>query len=464
MGKSISLWDTQLADLVFYIQNPICINGSDPGTGKTPSVCVNQYRRASTDVGRTIWVQPKSLLKKNKRELLRFTDFGENDAQIIDGTKAQIDRAMRHNPGVLLMGPDRFKLMAGQIPPAYNCLDVDEIHMAYGGAKSGRTAAFLNHKTKECVMMSGTLINGRLDTAWPAFHKIDPRYYPFGIDSFMNHHAIFDDLGKVLFWRNHHKLAKILGKHGIRRTFDQVYGKQEVVIQVQEVDLSEKQRKRYEEFEESAVIELDDVIIDGLEGGATQRARAIMEHPRHFHDPRFPGQTLDIVDGELTAKEEALLVHFEDHLRTGKPLIVFAALRPQQKEILRLAQASGLTACLIDSDTSAMKRGQLDEDFRAGKYQVMIGSAQIASVGYNWQFWGPSNIEVDHVIFASTNYMDGDFGQAYKRAIRGRRSGPLRVTLMRYVDTLEHKIHAIICRKSREAHKVDPTREVFTFA
>lgn len=461
---SFQIRDYQLADLVFYCQHPKAINASDPGTGKTVGVCINQYRRATHDVGRTIWVQPKSLLKKNKRELLRFTNFTDSQVQIIDGTKAQVDKAMAADPAVLLMGPDRFKLMAHQIPAAYNCLDVDEIHMAYGGATSGRTAAFLNHRTKECVMMSGTLINGKLSTAWPAFHKIEPRYYPMGIESFMNHHAVYDDYGKVLFWKNHHKLAAILGKHGIRRTFKSIFGEQEVVIQVEEVDLTPKQRARYDEFEQKALIELDDVIIDGLEGGATQRARQIMDHPRHFHDPREEGRTVDIVDGELTAKEEALLVHLEDHKRLGTPLIIFASLRPQQKELLRIVREAGLTACLIDSETSSKKRGELDEAFVAGEYQVMIGSSQIASVGFNWQHWGPNRIEVEHVLFASTNYMDGDFGQAFKRAIRSTRLQPLRVTVQRYVDTIEHKIHSIICRKSRDAHRVDPDRDVFSFA
>lgn len=453
-----------MADLVFLIQNKASLLLHEPGTGKTPTVCVNQYRRAMTGIGRTIWAQPKSLIAKNKRELLRFTDFKDADVAIVDGTKAQIDKAMRSDAAVLLMGSDRYKLSAGQIPPAYNCFDVDEIHMAYGGGASARTGAFLQHKTVESVMMSGTLINGRLDSAWPAIHKVEPRYYPMGLEGFMNTHAILDDYGKVMFWKNHHKLAQIFGKHGIRRTFDEIYGKQSVVIQVEEMDLSPRQKARYEEYEEKALIELDDVIIDGIEGGALARARAIMEHPRHFHDPRQPGETLDIVDGELTAKEESLLIHLEDHRRTGKPLVIFAALRAQQKEIHRLVQKAGLTACLIDSAASAKRRGEHDEGFVRGDYQVMVGSAQIAAVGFNWQFWGPNRVEVDHVMFASINHLDGDFIQAYRRVVRETRHTGLRVTVQRYRDTLERKIHANVCRKSREANKVDPTREILAFA
>lgn len=463
----VTLRTDQMADLVFAIQNPKSLFLHDPGVGKTPPVCVNQYRRASTGVGRTIWVQPKSLMGKNKRELIKFTNFTERDIEIVDGTPAQIDRAMRSDAAVLIMGPARYKLLhnKNQLPAKkYPHFDVDEMHMCFGGGTSGQTGAFLEHKTGESVMMSGTLINGRLDSAWPAIHKISPKYYPLGLESFMARHALYDDFGKVMFWQNHKKLADIFGRHGVRRTFDEIYGKQEVVIQVQEVDPSPKQLYRYKEFEEKALIELEDVIIDGLEGAALTRARQILEHPRQFHDPRQEGATVDIVDGELTAKEEAILIHLEDHRRTGKPVIILAALVPQQRELLRIIREAGFTACLIDSSTSAKKRDELSEAFQRGEYQVMIGSAQIASVGFNWQFWGPNRIEVDHVIFASTNYMDGDFVQAYRRAIRQARLTALRVTVLRYHNTVEHGVHGVICRKSRDANKVDPRREVLTFA
>jgi hypothetical protein len=453
-----------MADLIFLIQQKNALLLHDPGCGKTPTVCVNQYRRAMTGIGRTIWSQPKALMAKNKQELLEFTDFKDKDVQIVDGTRAQVDAAMRSDAAVLIMGAARFQLVANDVPPEYNCHDVDEIHMTYGGGTSKRTGAFLQHRTIESTMMSGTLINGRLDSAWPAIHKINPKYYPLGLDSFMNYHALCDENGKVAFWRNHSKLSGIFAKHGLRRTFEEIHGKQSVVIQVEEVELSPRQRKRYEEFEEKALIELDDVIIDGIESGALSRARQIMEHPRQFHDPRHPGEYIDIVDGELTAKEEALLIHLEDHTRTGKPLIIFSSLVQQQHELLRIVQKAGLTACLMNSVATAKQRGEMDTGFVRGDYQVMIGSSQIANVGFNWQFWGPKRVEVDHVIFASTNFLDGDFGQAFKRVIRQNRITPLRVTVQRYMNTVERKIHGIICRKSREANKVDPHRQVFTFA
>lgn len=441
------------------------MNLSDPGTGKTPSVCVNQYRRLKQSGLRTIWIQPKSLMRKNKRELLAFTPLRTQDVAIVDGTRKQVDDAMNSNAGVLIMGPDRFKLIESKMPRGL-AVDVDEFHMCFGGANSARTTTYLNYtrQAPELVEMTGTLVNGRFDTAWPAIHAIEPRYYPLGHAQFMAQHAVVDDYGRPLYWKNASKLSKIFGKHGIRRTFEQIFGKQEVVIQVREVDLSPKQLARYDEFEENAVIELEEVMISGKEGTNLIRCRQIMEHPRAFPDPRADGAVIDIVDGELTGKEESILIDLEDHARTGKPLIIFASLRPQQKALYKLVQEFGMSAALLDSSCSATERARIDEAFVAGRVQCLIGSAQIASVGFNWQFWGPHKIEVPHIIFASTNHMDGDFIQAYRRAIRQKRTTPLRVTVLRYANSIEKRIHANVCRKSRDANRVDPTREILEFA
>ena len=80
----------QIEDLAFYIhRGPRTANLSDPGVGKTPSVCVYQDYLWAEHGARSAWVMPKSLLQKNYDELLRFTRFTPDDLSIIDGTKQQ---------------------------------------------------------------------------------------------------------------------------------------------------------------------------------------------------------------------------------------------------------------------------------------------------------------------------------------------------------------------------------------
>lgn len=409
-------------------------------------------------------------MAKNKREILRFTPFNDNDIQILDGTKAQMDRAIAHNPQVLLMGPDRFKRSYKDLG-AFDALDVDEFHMCFGGAQgpSARVQAFYDymHKVKESVFMTGTLINGRLDTAFPAIHAIEPRYYPFGYDQFLGAHAYCDDFGRPVSWHGHDRLGQIMYRHAVCVTFEQIFGKQEVVFQTEWLAMNSQQRTIYNKFEAEAMLELENFVVDGtMPGQATIRARQIMEHPNSFPDLRDPENLprVDIMPGERPAKLDALEIHLEDHKRRGTPVIIFATLVAQMEQIAALARKMGMrVAPIMNGKASGKQKADADEGFIAGRYDVLVGSPPVCSVGFNWQFWGPMMVEVDHVIFSSLSYLSSDFIQGYRRAVRQKRNKPLRVTTQAYIDSIDIQVMAINVRKSKDANKVDPSQEVICF-
>ena len=466
---SVKLRDDQMATLVHHIQQPKTLSLSDPGTGKTIPAVINQYRRIEDEGIATVWVQPKALMPKNVREILKFTPLTEQDVGILDGTKVQMDRVMALEPAVILMGPDRFKRVWKDLPERYKAIDVDEMHMCFGGPTSNRVAEFnaAQSRFEQSVMMSGTLINGRWDSAWPAINAINPMYYPWGWDGFLAEHAFLDERSRPISWQNSERLSQIFGAHGIRYTFEQIFGKQAVVFETEWVAMNDKQRAIYSEFEENAMLELENFIIDGtLPGVNLIRARQIMEHPNYFRDLRDPYNLphVDIMPGERPAKLEALEIHFEHHLQTNTPVIVFAALVPQMREIHALAERMGLRpGPILNGDATAAEKNDADVGFVSGKYQCLVGSAPVCSVGYNWQDWGSNLIETDHVIFASLTYMDSDFIQGYRRTIRRARQRPLRVTTQAYIDSVDIKIMGINVRKSRLANQIDPTREIIRF-
>ncbi|WP_062227621.1 helicase-related protein [Aureimonas frigidaquae] len=520
MYEGVSLRDYQIADLAYYMASPKCLNLSDPGTGKTPSVCVMQWWLWSQKGVGTVWVMPKSLLKKNKDELHRFTDFEDDEVVIVDGLKplsppqfklieklrtwrgtskfepyksekvtlrtlqrlqivddaCTVDehRAAAYgkippqlvNPGrakVFLMGFDRFASDWNKLPSFVKAVHVDEIHKGFKRDSSRRTQSFYRcmERMDWFIAMTGTLVNGRLDSAYPAVRVIEPRYYP-SYNSFYYYHAVEDPFtGKLDHWRNHEKLSEIFGRHGIRRTFEMVYGPEAKVIIPEYVQMNAKQREIYDKFETDALVELEKFYLDGTEPGTSFiRARQIMEHPNHFPDLSDPesDRKVDIMPGERSGKEEALDIHFEDHERTGKPLIVYAALVPQQEAIAKLAMSYGLKVGILNGKVSTKERGRIDEDFRAGKLNCIIASPAVADVGFNWQFCGDQ--EVDHMIFASLDFLDTTVLQAYRRAIRGKRNTPLRITVLLYEKSLDRRITWIIYDKSLNAHKVDNTQPV----
>jgi hypothetical protein len=449
-----TLRDLQIVDLAFTMIHPRVLNLSDPGTGKTPPSCAWMSWLWTAKQCRTVWVMPKSLLKKNREELLKFSEFDPQDVIIIDGTPKKRALQMRSGAVVFLMGFKRWATDWDEMLTLYpdiKAVAVDEIHMGYGGHDSFQTQelyAAMRH-IPYFLAMTGTLINGRLSSAYPAIHIIEPRYYA-GYQAFLYQHAVTDFYGKICGWKNHDKLAGVLQGHSVRHSFEEVFGKEAKITQIEEVEMSERQRAAYDEFEKTALLELDDAFLSAsMPGVAAIRCRQILGHPDQIPHPSGLG-TYDLMGKELTGKDERLLIHIEDHLNSGKPLVIFASLIPEMERIHSLCKKAGLKVGLINGKVSAKNRAQVDEDFRAGKLDGIVGSPMTASVGFNWG-------HCDHVIFASLDYMDSSYIQAYRRMIRGIRTTPLLITVLEYARSIERRIFQIVQSKSESAHLVDET-------
>jgi SNF2 family DNA or RNA helicase len=410
----------------------------------------------------TVWVMPKRLLKKNKRELHRFTRFVDEDVVIVDGTAKQVAQQLASGAKVFLMGFRRFALSWKQLPRYVKAVHVDEFHMGFKSANSAQTRALFEAfdigGMEWFLPMTGTLIEGKLTSAYPAIRIIEPRYYA-SEKMFEYQHAIRDLDDKIIGWKNHAKLSTIFGRHFIRRTFAQVYGEQEIVHIPEVVEMHPRQREMYDKFHDEAVLDLERFYLDGTQPGvAFIRARQLMEHPNQFPDLTNPGTFFDVMPGDKPAKEELLEIHLADHENTGKPLIIFSSMVPQQRRVADMLGAIGFKYAIINGETPDKVSAQADLDFQDGKINALVCSPQCASVGFNWQFCGDQ--EVDHMIFMSTDFLDTTYLQARQRAIRGKRNSPLRITTMEYEDSLDQHIFGIIYRKSLDAHKVDPTRPI----
>lgn len=500
--------EDQLRTLAQLIANPRWLDRSDPGTGKTLPACLytwwNWIRRGK----KTVWVQPLSLIKKNRDELLRFTEFRPGDISIFsepppvlrllrvlelakaaglrregtrffsgkqavnagvvnellerklltpelslsEGGHRLFDSGALHaqlalDAKVLLMSADAFGEHAPWLlhyNPDIDLLVGDEWHMMYSTNDSQRTQALYRamKKISRLLAMTGTIIRGRLSSAYPLIHLIEPRYYG-SHDTFINYHAVLDDWGKVQDWINHEKLSKILEKHSTRLLFKDVYGEAPMVLLTEYVDPSEEQLAAYAEFEEKASLELENTVLDGtLPGVHLIRARQILSSPELF----------GIGKGKPTGRDERLLVHLQEHLETGEPLLIYSASRPEQERTLEMVTRLGMPARLMNGTTSMAERGRIDEAFRAGDIQVLIASEQVAAVGFNWS-------HVDHVVYLTFDYFDDNFDQSWKRTTRGVRTKPVRLTPIVYANTVEEACLGILERKMRLANAIDPTKK-----
>ena len=455
------LWDSQIQDLGHLLANPRHMHLSEPGTGKTPTCCTYAWYRYKQDKKKTVWVMPAALMHKNKQELLLWTPFEDHEVQI--------GWDFRDSPDVKvwIMTPARYRMVYKGFTDDTHLLLTDEHHKGFSthGSKTTEALYWNMRRMDHFTPMTGTLLNGRLDSAYPAIHVTEPRFYP-NHTSFLVQHAYLDDYDRPFDWHSHDRLGEVISRISIQRSFAEVHGKKNVVYQTQNVALSDKHRALYQKFHDEGMLALSQFDIHGGEPSLDFiRARQILEHPHAMYDPLDRKKEEVLLKGEkLTMKEEALMIHFEDHVRKGTPVLVFSSMVNQQHRVLELMKMAGIkNPTLMIGATSDAQRAKNDLDFQAGRIQGMVVSQEVAGFGFNWQFWGPNRFEVEHCIFLTLTFMDSDITQSYGRCIRGPRATPLRVTFLRYHETVDTKVYAINTRKSKHANRVNPERTIYNF-
>lgn len=458
----LELRDYQQGDLAHSIAVKKDLYMHDPGVGKTPPSCIFIYYVWAKHKGKTIWAMPTHLMDKNKRELLAWSNFKPEEIAVIDGTRAKKD-AMIADPKVkvfITSFPELVKNKGWTKYAGVKLIVLDEFHKYFSNHKSPATQELYKAvKTKEFFLgMSGTLVKGRLDSAYPMLQIIAPRYYGNYTD-FMAQHAMTDWYGKVIGWRNHEKLRQILSLIGRRTAFEDVFGKRDIVFFIEEIDMGPSQRKAYDEFEKMGMLELEKVILEGSnEGVNLLRLRQILAHPEKISVPvernasggisKFHVE--DASGGVMTERDERIKLHIQDHLDTKEPLVIVSTLIPEQQRLYELATKMGMKTALINSTVHNKDRWQIDKDFQSGKLQCVVGSPSTMGTGFNWS-------HINHILVAGLDFAADDFIQILMRGFRGKRNQPLKVTLIQYRKTVEQHIDKVLDKKSRESNLIDPT-------
>lgn len=432
----------QIKDLTFNIQQKRCLNLSEPATGKTgPSCVMTRYVRDYEDRS-SIFLMPKSLLLKNAYELMDFAGWEPNDLAIFDDParkwKPKSVDVVLTTADTLARHPDKIREICRR---PVGLAQADEIHLYYSSHNTKRTQGFYHfmRNVPRFIGMTGTLIRGRLTSAYPSIHLIEPRYYGTP-ERFEAEHAIRDEwTGEVIGWTNMAKLGHILIQHSVNHTFAECYGKEKKVIISIPIQMDEKHRKAYDEFHDLAMLELDDgnILYSEQEGVHLIRCRQLLAHPESL------GIKLPLAK-DLWLEEEIL-----NDYKTG---LIFSALKPEQLRIQKMLEDRGLKVGLINGDVSLGRRAKIDQDYQDGKLDWIIASPATAGIGFNWG-------RAECVVFLTPDYMDDSFMQAYRRAIRGIREIAIPIYLPQYAKTIENRIYGIIERKSRLAADVDRSRE-----
>ena len=431
---------------------------SDAGTGKTPTACLYLYAQWHLHGDKTVWIMPTALLRKNREELLLWSEFNPDEVVIVQGTPKQ--RAIQMSaPGikVYICGFDCFKANWQEmlrLQPRINVLAVDEWHLAFSnhaefkfGQRKGPQRTLELYAAmryiKKLLPLTGTMINGRLTSAYPFLQVSCPLAYQT-YKNFLHWHTVMDEFNRPTFWLNHDRLGLILRDHSVRISFSEAYGKEPVHINIERCEMSPKQRKAYDQMHDEAMIELEDSFLTAeTEGVKLIRCRQIMQHPH----------TMDLPESE-DGKVAHAMIHVQDALDKGERIVIFETTIAGQLRLVEAATKQGARAGLINGTVT--DKGYVDEQFRHGLLDVLVCAPICAGIGFNWGF-------VNHLIFSSLDYQDTTFIQNYRRALRGERTSTLLVTILQYSRSIDQRINNMLNEKSKDRMRVNKNNDTSVF-
>lgn len=434
---------------------------------------------------KTVFVMPKGLFKQNRKSFFEFTGLEEDQVRIITSsmTPKQRQLALEDPEAICFIGsfkffvpkrngkPSNFEdLMEAQRPYCRGwMIAVDEFHMGYKSIESQQTLCWLHWAENSKIvprshLMTGTPIDGRLDTVYPMIRAIDNRYY-FNYQDFLNQHATLNDWDKPdpEGWRNIPRVKQIMAKHSVRHTMEEIYGKIPMVIIRDDVEMSVEHRQWYDQYADQATVEMVKdalelgLVVEGFDIAALQakiinnsqnpgvarlRARQILQCP----------EVLGIKVKEL-CKDERILTRAEATVNNGGKFIVFTPFVDEIDRLVKFLNESGLKVAGIHSKMPDRQRDRADEMFKAGELDGVVATAKCCSVGYNWPF-------VDTVINSAMDYMDSSFVQGYRRAVRGKRDRPLLIYNLHYERSVDILVSLIMQAKADLAAEVNDMEAV----
>ena len=419
MNPEFGLRPYQAQHCAFHITHRASLNYSACATGKTYTMAWLAEYYWKTEQCKTVLINPISLSVKNKDEIVRFTDFEEDEVQIVSGTPAKRAVQWKNTKAkVFIVGPDLFGKEWEQMLPDVKSILVDESHLAYSGHKSARTQAFYmaQKKANHITFFTATPIgSGKASSIYYAFCCCAPLVFA-NFKRFMNYFAIYNSLGYIIGWRHMDVLGEQLKKFSVGISFKEAFkNASENIVSFETCDFGDSDiEEKYRSMEDDALMELDDRYVEANSGGVKLlRCRQLLECPEVFG-----------LEPKIRAKDELLKSHLQ-HIIDGseKQILVYSAFVAEQERIVRICTEMGLRAGLINGSVVGAARASVAKKFESGEFQVLVASPATMAIGFNFEF-------VSSVVFVSADYDNSAFHQACFRGNRGTRSTPLPIYIL----------------------------------
>ncbi|MFD8340588.1 DEAD/DEAH box helicase, partial [Streptomyces solisilvae] len=318
----------------------------------------------------------------------------------------------------------------------------DEAHYL-GNSESQRTMACLALLARRKIPMTGTPVTKNVQNLWALLRMTWPGTPMF--DTFMNRHAVYGGFKKreIVGLKRKDEIHEVLGRIMIRRLQEDVLDLQAPNIMQRWVELTDLQRKLYDEVEKEMQLTIDP-----------------NEPPEEYDNHLFKnlrlrqlcGTTFEFNGEDHSNKLTAAIEDTIEIVGNGHRLVVFTQFRPMVgRYVARLQQAApDIPIWELHGDIDPSERFDIvDRWEKSTKPGVIVCMVQVTAFGLNMTA-GSHGMFLDKHVTPAVNR------QAIARLNRIGQDVTRAVTIIEYItqDTVEVRVEELCAIKDEAAHEL----------
>lgn len=383
------LFDYQAIGSYYALNKKFFLIADEMGLGKTVQSMplIDKYMKEDRLV---IILAPKTLLPQWRDEIKRFIGY---KSVIVDGTSRKIQRLTTYNSNMIILSTyESFAIDVKSIAIDWSNVVViaDEASKFKNTATQiWRALNFIRPRVHSFIAMTGTPIENSLHNFFNIITIINPEFMTER--EFRNNYCIWESNGygsRIVGYKSLGAFLKRVSGIMIRRRKSDVTELPEKVVQNRVIDLSPSQKRLISGIRSYAEANW------GTENAvqAMMLLREVVDCPQLFYSSSSPlikslkmGKYVPTdVGGDLGGKLPEVLGVI-DELGENK-VIIFTQFKTMAR-IIRdyMLEHNYRKPLLLTGDNSQEERMRGIEEFKEGKYQVMIAT-EIFSYGMNLQF------------------------------------------------------------------------------
>lgn len=386
-----------------------------------------------------IIVCPVTLKGNWADEITKFTRF---PYLVLHGTPSErskqlVEFASTEGPKILVVNYEQVVLHIDELEGfRFDVAVFDEAHYLKN-PKAKRTKACLNLYARRNFLLTGTPMLNHVDELWSILHKISPKEFP-NYWSFLNRYAVFGGYKdkQIIGVKNEKELTERLQGYMLRRMKDDVLDRTKPTPVERRVDLTDEQRKLYDEVvNEMRLPRADQADPDDIENALTKFLRL----------KQICGTTKPFTGEDHSGKLDVAVNDAIELLESGRKIVVFTQFRDVQEAFsTRLdAAAPQYDIWELHGGVKMENRQPIVNEWSAAKSPgAIVCMLQVAGVGLNM-------VAASDVLFLDELFVPGLNKQALDRVDRIGQVRP--VVYYKYItrNTIENRVQSILKTKSK---------------